>query len=225
MKHLDALMDTEPGLAQELAKNFFDLIREYNLPREAVTRLVMPEGCETMQRLVFLAHAEWQAEKIKLAETADLSASDDNLSFVAKVVYVQPPFAKLKDLMEHVSSCFKSRKFLTIHNCASVSRESRELKFQYVHLGRKLKTYQASAEIRKRGLRPALYEELLGFALRYPEEQRKHPIVALGSEAVIRDCLSVALLDIDHFNRVLRARHIGVDWSEQTRFLAVQPEI
>ena len=49
------------------------------------------------------------------------------------------------------------------------------------------------------GLRPALYEELLAFASKYPNEQRKHTIAALGSVARVGSDLHVACMgESDH---------------------------
>jgi len=51
----------------------------------------------------------------------------------------------------------------------------------YVHLNRIATDEQALAEIAKRKVKPATDLEVMYFGKQFPEEQRKHPIVGLGS--------------------------------------------
>ncbi len=128
--------------------------------------------------------------------------------FIAHVDYAQPE---------------KGVRFEPIERCKTVSKDNREVAFEYVHMGRKAMTDKVLAEMDRKGLRPALYEELLGFAYKYPDEQRKYPIVALGSVACLRG------------HRVVEYKWDGVDgrrhqcprwfddgWCLHCRFLAVR---
>ena len=56
-----------------------------------------------------------------------------------------------------------------------------ELKLELVHFNRTISSNDAIAELKQKGLRPATLPEFLAFGAIYPEEQRKYPIVALGS--------------------------------------------
>ena len=56
-----------------------------------------------------------------------------------------------------------------------------EAVFELAHFNKYISSEDAIAELKKQGFRPAKIEELLAFGEKYPEEQRKYPIVALGS--------------------------------------------
>jgi len=110
-----------------------------------------------------------------------------------------------------------------------VSTENREVAFEYVHMDCDASsTNEMLAEMERKGLRPALYEELLGFAKKYPDEQREYPIAALGSESDVHGRRCVASLWGHDFARCLRLRWIDGSWSGwggwrgRYRFLAVR---
>jgi hypothetical protein len=89
-------------------------------------------------------------------------------------------------------------------------------------MDRDASTDEVLAEMDRKGLRPALYEELLGFAEKYPDEQRKYPIVALGSEADVGGDRGVACLWRDGDGRHLDLGWIADVWDGHDRFLAVR---
>ena len=89
-------------------------------------------------------------------------------------------------------------------------------------MDRDASTDEVLAEMDRRGLRPALYEELLGFAEKYPDEQRKYPIVALGSEADVGGRRRVAYLWDGGDGRSLNLGWIGSGWNDDYRFLAAR---
>ncbi|MDD4994971.1 MAG: hypothetical protein PHW53_00650 [Patescibacteria group bacterium] len=60
-------------------------------------------------------------------------------------------------------------------------------KLVLVHLGREATTDEALVEMKLRGLKPADIEGILAFGAAYPDEQRKFPIVGLGSSWVSAD--------------------------------------
>lgn len=97
------------------------------------------------------------------------------------------------------------------------------LNLELVHLNQVLTSEEAIAELKKRGLRHAEPHELLSFGVQYPEEQRKYPIVALGS--VWQDWLggrSVAYLRSCADGRSLNLACFDGRWSVRCRFLAVR---
>ena len=145
-----------------------------------------------------------------------------NAPFSAPVVYVQPEFEELKRRFPaYVNLDYKGKHFDPIERCKAVSREGRKVAFECVHMDRDASTDEVLAEMDRLGLRPALYEELLGFAKKYPNEQRKYSIVALGSGTDVRGGPGVACLWGDGDGRGLGLRWLGHGWLGHYRFLVV----
>ena len=143
--------------------------------------------------------------------------------FSAIVTYIQPNLAELKQKFSWVNSDYAKADFKPIDRCKDVSRDTREVAFEYVHMGRDASTDEVLAEMDRHGLRPALYEELLAFGAKYPDEQRQFPIIALGS--VWRGFggrLRVAYLSRGGSERSLSLYWFGGDWNGFCRFLAVR---
>jgi hypothetical protein len=144
-------------------------------------------------------------------------------TFSAPVVYVQPTFEELKRRFSaYVNPDYKGKRFDPIERCKAVSKENREVAFEYVHMDRDASIDEVLAEMDRKGLRPALYEELLGFAEKYPDEQRKYPIVALGSETYVVGYRYVAYLWSVDGGRCLDLGWVDDDWHDGCRFLAVR---
>lgn len=96
-----------------------------------------------------------------------------------------------------------------------------ETGFELVHFDRDVSSEDAVAELDKRGLRPADLAELLAFGAVFPEEQRKYPIVELGSVAEVGCGRYVAYLFRGVSRRDLCLFRWGVIWNAGCRFLAV----
>jgi hypothetical protein len=97
-----------------------------------------------------------------------------------------------------------------------------ETSFELVHFNRNIESDEAVKEMAKRGLRPADLAELLAFGAAFPEEQRKYPIVELGSVARIGGSRYVACLYRDDSRRSLSLLRWGGSWDADYRFLAVR---
>ncbi len=69
---------------------------------------------------------------------------------------------------------------------------------------------------------PAKIEHLLAFGVQKPEEQRKYPIVGLGSVCEVRGHRRVAFLGRDAVERNLRLSWWDGAWPGDWRFLAVR---
>lgn len=108
------------------------------------------------------------------------------------VTYVQPTYEEMQRRFVNVARALfvsgwgEKKEFIT--DCDDVSKEAREITFEYVHIDlpymdedRYLWPEMVEAEMTLRGLRPALYEELLSFDMQYPDERIRHGIYALGS--------------------------------------------
>lgn len=106
---------------------------------------------------------------------------EGSVTFTAVVKYIQPSYTELKQAFDHVDNHFSYAKLEPIERCRKISREQREVVFEYIHFGREISPDDALEEMDRRGFRPALYEELLAFAKQYPNEHRKFEIEALGS--------------------------------------------
>ncbi|MFA6447162.1 MAG: hypothetical protein WCW31_02790 [Patescibacteria group bacterium] len=217
------------GLARGLSDEFIQACERINPPIEAIHRLVTPNGQKTMDEIVRRAVADWQAEQPK-PEAITNGAHPyrggtpiRRVEFVAPVVYTIPAMDELKRRFSgYVNPAYEGIAFEPIKVCEKVSRETCEVEFEYVHLGHDASNDEVLAEIDKRGLRPALPEELLGFAEKYPDEQLKHPIVALGSVTSVDGDRRVAYLWGDGDGRGLRLGWVDFDWSGDYRFLAVR---
>lgn len=72
---------------------------------------------------------------------------------------------------------------------------------------------------------PAQTEHLLAFGAKYPEEQRKFPIIALGSVGEVDGNRGVPCLDEDGSKRGLHLPWFGGGWRARCRFLAVRKKV
>jgi hypothetical protein len=96
------------------------------------------------------------------------------------------------------------------------------------HFDRTMSSESAVDAIKVDGWEPAKFECLLSFGEKYPEEQRKYPIAALGSVAVVGP--RVPYLDgSDAESGAMRGAERGIslrwwkdDWEDIFRFLAVR---
>lgn len=207
------------GFYMGLISGLMDMVREKGIPFSAIYRLATPAGRTTLSKIVDQAHEDWQAEQPKI----DLKPIKTTEPFTAPVVYVQPEYEELKRRFPaYVNPDYKGKRFDPIERCKAVSKENREVAFEYVHMDRDASTDEVLAEMDRKGLRPALYEELLGFAEKYPDEQRKFPIVALGSEAYVDGRRTLACLWHGGDERFLHLCWLDGDWFGNYRFLAVR---
>lgn len=72
---------------------------------------------------------------------------------------------------------------------------------------------------------PGKIENVLAYGARNPEEQRKYPIVGLGSVGGVGGRRSVPCLDEDVSGRELNLSWWGDDWYSRCRFLAVRKKV
>jgi hypothetical protein len=228
-------IETGAGYFMGFANAMMEVVREKAVPFAAIYRLATADGRTTLGKIVDLAHADWQAEQPKPAGQDDAEPrpngghpyrggvqTNGNAPFSAPIVYDQPEFEELKRRFPaYVNPDYKGKRFDPIERCKGVSKENREVAFEYVHMARDASTDEVLAEMDRRGLRPALFEEILGFAEKYPDEQRKYPIVALGSESGVDGSRYVAYLWFGDSGRSLDLYWVGLDWDDDYRFLAV----
>ena len=99
---------------------------------------------------------------------------------------------------------------------------TKEISFELVHLNKVVSSEQALQELESRNLRPATLRELLAFGEKYPDEQRKYSIVALGSVGRYWDGRGVPCLYGGGRERRLSLARYGGGWYSDCRFLAVR---
>jgi len=90
------------------------------------------------------------------------------------------------------------------------------------HFDRDISSEKAIALMDADGYRPATIFDLLDYGAKNPEEQRKYPILALGSVALIYGDRCVAFLHRDDSERHLDLFWFDFGWSAFCRFLAVR---
>jgi hypothetical protein len=104
--------------------------------------------------------------------------------FSVPVEYRHPSAAELLRIFEDMHASLQKWpiKFLPLEAYRDISRETRVIDFELLKLDSEgLNTESLIKAIDILGFRPALYEELIAFATRFPDEQRKRVIYALGS--------------------------------------------
>lgn len=90
------------------------------------------------------------------------------------------------------------------------------------HFDRTMSSEAVVEAIKAAGFEPGKIEHLLSFGEKYPEEQRKYPIIALGSVAEVDGGRIVPYLRVFGRERSLYLFWWDDDWGGRCRFLAVR---
>lgn len=90
------------------------------------------------------------------------------------------------------------------------------------HFNRSLSSADAARLIREAGFEPARIGDVLAFGEAFPNIQRRHPVVGLGSAAEIDNKASVPALWFDGYRRTLDLIWLEGDWHRNYRFLGVR---
>ncbi len=99
---------------------------------------------------------------------------------------------------------------------------TKDVETKMYHFGIDISSENAIAKMNAEGFRPATMKELLAYGEKNPEEQRKYPVVALGSVAEVSLDRHVGVLDGYGSGRVAGLYSWGDGWSGYYRFLAVR---
>jgi hypothetical protein len=97
-----------------------------------------------------------------------------------------------------------------------------EWEWKLFHFNRSISSEDAIRLMKEDGFEPAQTGHILTFGEINPEEQRKYPIVGLGSSCTIGGSRYVPCLDRGDVKRDLNLDRWDVDWSFHFRFLAVR---
>lgn len=95
-----------------------------------------------------------------------------------------------------------------------------EVETQLVGFDKTMSSEAVLTELDRMGLRAANIMELLAFGAKYPEEQKKNPVVALGSVGMVLGHRCVAYLYYVSGRRGLGLLWFDDDWDPYARFLA-----
>jgi hypothetical protein len=90
------------------------------------------------------------------------------------------------------------------------------------HFARCVSSAEAVRLIRNEGFEPARAGDILVFGEHFPENQRRFPIIGLGSVAEVNLKLSVPALWFDGDRRTLDVIRYDGDWHRNYRFLGVR---
>jgi hypothetical protein len=121
-----------------------------------------------------------------------------------------------------VNGDIKEARFL-IKGKGSIEFESR-----YFYFNRDMTSEGVINDMKSEGWEPAKVEHLLSFRVKYPKEQLKFSIIALGSSILIRDSYTVPVLNTTKhaygLNCNLDFLWFGLSWASgwNSRFLAVR---
>lgn len=96
------------------------------------------------------------------------------------------------------------------------------LQVKLYHFGKDMSSEDVVSAMDKDGFRPATLRELLAYAVKNPDEQRKYPIVGLGSIWSRGDDRLVPCLRLHGSGRELSLGWWSDGWGGRYRFLAVR---
>jgi hypothetical protein len=112
---------------------------------------------------------------------------------------------------------------ITVDNFPVVGSSQVAVDLKLIRRGKNKSTTDVLADLDRRGLRPATLPELLAFGAKYPDEQRKYPIIALGSIGACRiNSRSVVYLIEDAGSRKLDVSSFECKWFSHCCFLAAK---
>ena len=102
-------------------------------------------------------------------------------------------------------------------------REPIEHKIELVEFDHDPSSEEVLAEFKERGLERPIYEDAFYYGIKYPEEQRKHPVVFLHEPVLNPDGRrNVLVLGGDDGERRLRLICFGYEWSRRCAFAGVR---
>jgi hypothetical protein len=216
------------GYFQGLVTGFMEIVREKNVPFEAVYRLVTPEGRKTLSNMVAFAHQDWLAEQPPSPRISADGALPANHYRVPLTYAGMPSFADLKrEFGENNVSCiFDGRPFELHPSCAGMSRTPGDRIFFVHNAGREWESEERIAwglvqrtATAPNGYRPAIHEEEYEFAKAHPELA---DFIGLGSFALRGDDRCVALVWRDGGRRILGHYWFDFRWPRRCRVLFVR---
>ena len=151
------------GWLASFADNLIKTARERGVPDEDIHRLAADtkEGKVLISKIVDIFAEVGQKAKDVFRVLVDYCRSLEDMIAIGKY--------------DHVNSDINAKHF-------PIAKHGREdVAIEPVHFNRGISSDNALRELDKMGFRPATLPELLAFGEKYPDVQRRFPIVALGS--------------------------------------------
>jgi hypothetical protein len=184
----------------------------------------------------------WEIVKLIVNAVLDAGGSDEDMErlqkdpeLVKKIVAlivnqaksVASAFTVVVDYTKSLADMIKAGGYdwknsdITADHFPVVGSGQAEVGLELVHYGKNMSTEDVLADLDKRSLRPATLAELLAFGAKYPDEQRKYPIIALGSVWADwgGDRYVAYLRESDRELKLNLGCHVSV-WGDHCRFLA-----
>ena len=154
----------------------------------------------------------------------------DTIEFVLKTVSFLVATSKLVvNYDRSIEDSVKAGKYddtnssITDKNFPSSEIGEKEVEFGMFHFNKVMDSSEdVIAEMKKVGFRPATMKELFAYGEKNPEEQRKCPIIALGSVAGLSGGRHVGELYGSDGRRGAGLGYFDGGWRESFRFLAVR---
>lgn len=190
------------GVGMAILTSLMDKAKKRGLSEESIHRLATPQGDALLDKMITVL--------------AEATATVGNI------------FRVLVNYDLRVDAAIRTGKYdwvndnITENNFPTNRKGTTELDIVLVHLDRNVSSEDAIKELDKRGLRPAELHELLSFGAKYPDEQRKYPVVALGSVWQYLVGRFVPYLWDDDSKRHLNLHWFSGDWHAHYRFGGVR---
>lgn len=143
-------------------------------------------------------------------------------TFVGEINYADSWEKRLEETgmsPKSITSCFTSEQF------PIKGSGVKKVRYELVTMGRRATSGEVLVAFTKRGLKRPGPEHGLDFARRYPDEQRKAPVVILCSPGVDgRGRRVVPVLRVGDFGRWLGSDDYGLEWNVRYVFLGVRKD-
>lgn len=193
------------GWLAGFADNLIKSLRERGVPDEDIHRLAADtkEGKTLISKIVDIFVEVSQKAKDIFRVLVDYYRSLEDMIAAGKYDYANPDInAKHFPVAKHGKE---------------------DVAVELVHFDRNISSDEAIPELDKMGFRPATLPELLAFGEKYPDVQRRFPVVALGSVWLrLSGRRNVACLWGDSTERGLTLSWFEGDWLARYRFASVR---
>jgi hypothetical protein len=161
---------------------------------------------------------EWLATGSNMESLFMLASGEYQLTPIVKAINVIPDLSLTERIDKYCWFDSDLDEKMFPHDPTTVG----EWEWKLVHIDRDISSEDAKSAVEVDGWSPAKAEHLLTFGAMFPEEQRKYPIVALGSVGEPDGRRLVLILDTDDSGRHLDLCGWCGDWHRIFRFLVVR---
>lgn len=191
------------GVGMAILTSLMEKAKKRGLPEESIHRLATPQGDALLDKMV--------------AVLTEATAT------VGNVFRVLVNYDLRVDAAVRECGCDWANSDINDKNFKTNRTGQKEVEMKLFHFSRLMESEEAIKEMKKEGYRPAELHEGLAFVTKNKDEQRKYPIVLLGSLwQYWSGDWSVACLRSDADERDLDLYYFDDRWYASCRFLAVR---